>query len=359
MKFLSFLSDLGIISNTESNSSDMSLEQGQNLMNYTNDYKQQSVKNITLLQNTGIPGVNSIIESMDNRVPNISINDRNGDSISELEDNFNKKFSNYNTAHKLFVESSLNANKPSNDVQPYLGKNVTLADGLFSYVNDFGYTQKYSNDAWKKTDPTTCSSTPIGIDKDLYKKFKSGQDMGVGQPCGFAGKNIQNKKTSEYSWVDIKGQKHVYSNDIWKHKIASCNTEAIVLSSDNYDAIPSGSAMTAIDKCIQLEVDPIAWADLMKQNSELTNISTNLISELKKDTIHDNKIIFEKKNVVKNTDSTYYIRIISWSLVFLIILLITIDAISSETGGSVWHMVGIILSVGLFIIINFINVNSI
>ena len=357
MKFLSFLSDLGIISNTESNSSDMSLEQGQHIMNYTNEYKQQSVKNLTLLQTTGIPGVNSIIESMDNRLPNIPINDGKIDSISELEDKFNKKFSNYNAAHKLFVESSLNANNPSNVVHPYLGKNVTLADGLFSYVNDYGYTQKYSNDAWKKTD-ATCSSAPIGIDKDLYKKFNSGQDMGVGQPCGFAGKNIQNKKTSEYAWVDIKGQKHVYSDDIWKRKIASCNTEALVLAPDKYDAIPSGSAMTTIDKCIQLEVDPIAWADLMKQNSELTNISTNLISELKKDTTRDKKIIFEQEKVVKKTDSTYYIRIISWSLVFLMILLITIDAISSETGGSVWHMVGLVLSAGLFIIINFINVSS-
>lgn len=349
MTFLSFLSEL----NDNSDTLDESLKQGQELMEYSKKYKQQSMDNITRLHTTNIAGINSIIESMDNRTPNVPAND----NITDLEDKFNKDFSNYSTAHKLFVESSLTANKPPKDALPYIGKTVTVADGLYSYINDYGFTQKYSNDSWKKVD-STCPSKPIDIDKELYKKLKPGQDMGIGQPCGFAGKNIQNNKTKEYAWVDIKGQKHIYSADIWKRKIASCNTEAIELAPDKYDAIANGSAMTEIDKCMQLEVDSVIFSDLMKQNSELTDISTQMISQLKKGNINNKKDVERRDDLYKiNDDKTYLIRIISWSLLFLTILIITTDAILTQTG-SIWHMAGIAFVAVLFIIINFINVNA-
>lgn len=357
MKIYSFLSDLDINSKKDTNNIDASLAQGVRVMKNINEYIQQSTNNLTGLQCSSMTGVNSIIESMYNRLPNTDNNDRKDDNISINEDKLIKIFSDYNTAYKVFIESTLNANKPNSFLKQYLGKNVSNDDGMFSYINNYGYTQKYSNNAWKNRD-STCSSEPISIDNDLYKKINPGEDIGLGQPCGFAGKNIQNKTTREYAWVDIKGQKHVYSSDIWKRKIASCDTEAILLSSDKYDAIPTGSVMTTIDKCIQLEVDDIALNDLMKQNSELSNIYSKLISEIKKETIPDDKYDFDKKKDVKTLDSKYYIRMISWSILFLMILLITIDAISNEAA-SYWHMAGILISVCLLIIINFINVNSV
>ena len=56
------------------------------------------------------------------------------------------------------------------------------------------------------------------VSKDLMAKFQIGSIMGKGQPCDVAGKNVQNTKTKEYAWVDIKGKKHVYSDKLWKKK---------------------------------------------------------------------------------------------------------------------------------------------
>ena len=331
-----FLYDMDVNSYSTSHS----LEQGKYIQKCKDEYEKPSTDSIRRLQET------NVVESMDNRTH------MRDDDVSEIEDKFNKNFSDYNTAHKGFVESSLNSNKPSESIKQYLGRTVTPEKDTYSYINDYGYTQKYSTDAWKNNHKS-CPSTSVDIDQELYKTIKAGENMGNGQPCGFAGKNVQNKTTKEYAWVDIKGLKHVYSDDIWKNKIASCNTEALLLSASEYDAIATGSIMTEVDKCMKLEIDTVIWSDLMKKNSNLTDISVELISELKKDSSAN----LITTPVVDKDNSAYNIRIISWSLLFITLVIITADAIISENGGTM-HMVGFALVALVFIIINFIHESS-
>ena len=156
-----FLYDLVINSDNTS----QSLEQGKYIQKCKDEYNKQSTDIIRRLQET------NIVESMDGQSQSIPVWEE--DDVSKIEDKFNKKFSNYNIAHKLFVESSLNSNKPSESIKQYLGKTVTIGEDTYSYINDHGYTQKYSTDAWKNNHKS-CPSTSVDIDQELYKTIKAG-----------------------------------------------------------------------------------------------------------------------------------------------------------------------------------------
>ena len=65
----------------------------------------------------------------------------------------------------------------------------------------------------------SCPSDPENVTSEDIANLKlQGPDMGSGQACGAAGTNIQNRDTNEIAWVDIKGYKHIYSDDMWKEK---------------------------------------------------------------------------------------------------------------------------------------------
>jgi len=81
-----------------------------------------------------------------------------------------------------------------------------------------GFTHKYSTDAWSNNN-ASCPTDAITVDTTTYNTFHTGPDMGQGQPCSIAGKNIKNSTTNEYAWVDIKGYKHIYSSTLWKKNL--------------------------------------------------------------------------------------------------------------------------------------------
>jgi hypothetical protein len=206
--------------------------------------------------------------------------------VSELEDQFSKKLAEYNAAYKLFSEAVVKTNTADKEIQQYFGQVVTSGDGNYSYVNDYGYTHKYSTDAWSNN-ADSCPQDALSIDQSLASNMKSGPEMGSGQPCGIAGSNIQNDTTKEYAWVDIKGYKHVYSSDLWASKSASCDVPAIVISDSEYKAIPSGGNITSTDKCLQLDIDPALWNKIMSLNDELLVLSEKLAQQLGKLVVQD------------------------------------------------------------------------
>lgn len=300
MNFSSLMNALGLGSQ---NYNDPSLDQGRQLNDFNRTYTKQIGPQLKQLQDTGIPGVSSVTEAMDASKPNVGVQNRKADQVSELEDQFSKKLAEYNAAYKLFSEAVVNTNTADKEIQQYFGQAVTSGDGNYSYVNDYGYTHKYSTDAWSNN-ADSCQQDAISIDKSLASQMKSGPAMGSGQPCGIAGSNIQNDTTKEHAWVDIKGYKHVYSSDLWASKSASCDVPATVLSDSEYKAIPSGGNMTSTDKCLQLDIDPALWNKIMILNDELLALSKKLAQQLGKLVIQDVELqvtLQESQNEIAQT----------------------------------------------------------
>lgn len=374
MKITSFLNDLGIIPNVDK---DPSLRQGEKLIDYTNGYKKDVLPSIGLMEETTMPGVGSVVEAMDTQRPKVAVPHNNNDEITQLEDEYNKTLVEYERTYQLFSENVLEMRKKQKDTSKYFGQAITSSDGNYKYVNDYGFTHKYSTNAWANNSPT-CPSDAITVDDKLLKQFHKGPDMGEGQACGIAGKNIQNQDTNEISWVDIQGRRHIYSEDVWKTKEATCNVPIVKLSAIEYNAIPEGGAMKSTDSCLQLDIDPAIWSKLMKLNDKLLMLSEVLATKLAELVIEDvelqmalqnmqNKLsqtvtkIKTDRNNIHNYQATMvttsgeledatlnqrmrYIQMIAWFFALIAVVALTVRAYTSD-GSKLMDYVGVIFAI--------------
>lgn len=384
MNITSLMNAIGLGSK---NDNDPSLGQGRQLKYFNRSYTKQIGPQLQLLEETGIPGVSSVVEAMDDAQPNVGVQQRKKDNVSQLEDQFSKKLAEYNAAYKLFSEAVVKTNTADKEIQQYFGQAITSGDGNYSYVNDFGYTQKYSTDAWSNNS-VSCPQDALTVNQSLASQIKSGAAMGVGQPCSIAGNNIQNDKTKEYAWVDIKGYKHIYSSDLWASKATSCNVPAIPISNAEYNAIPSGGSMTTTDKCLQLDIDPALWDKIMRLNDELLAISEMLAAELGKLVVQDVELqvaIKESQNQVSQTSQSLqsdrqamgavqnniittsaeqedtallqrmnYLHLLAWLFLVVTVLSLTAHAFVAPTS-KVSDIIGLIFGIILlFVIVNWL-----
>lgn len=201
------------------------------------------------------------------------------ESVQDLETQFNRSLVAYNSAYKGMMEDLIQRNQENKETGKFFGKNGSEGSGNYVYVNDYGFTHKYSTDSWNDRD-STCASSPVEIPPSMIDKFTVGAPMGTGQPCGVAGKNIVNMETGEAAWVDIKGLRHAYTDEVWAAKAQSCNTEPIRLANAQFKALPEGAAMTTTDRCTALDVDPKAWAKLGTMGENLTVLGQKLAGKL-------------------------------------------------------------------------------
>lgn len=268
------------------------LQQGIQFNQSTFEQIQDTLPYVSALQMNHSPGISSIVENMDTN--RMKVKHNASDDIHILQNEFNQTLVEYNTVYKLFNESMVQPNTIK-DLTPYLGKNIKTNDGNYIYVNDYGYSHKYSIDTWTNKD-VSCDLETVALNTDA--SFQIGPDMEGQQPCGIAGKNIQNAETNEYAWVDIKGYKHVYSSGLWNTK-TSCDIEVIPLNNDTYNAIPSGSNMTSSDTCIQSEIDPELWKQLNQLNDKLYQIATNISVKLDAVVVEDTNLQSSLKSTQK------------------------------------------------------------
>ena len=276
----SMLKDLGIFK--LHNENDPSLNQGLEYGKFKK--KNLDASNYELLQQSSSANMNSIVEAMSSNTSNNNSQANASSSkslatIKDLDNQFQKIMSQYTT-----VLNSMNEQVATNESKYEVSKNmygkvVTNQDSNNVYVNNYGYTHVYSTDSWNNND-ASCPSTVSEVSGDL-DDLPEGPPMGTGQPCKAAGKNVQNTETGEYAWVDIQGIKHVYSADIWDNRSTACmDRESIKLSDFQYNAIPSGSSMTSADNCQNINVDPTSYNNLMKLNSQLSQLALQMVDEI-------------------------------------------------------------------------------
>ena len=260
------------------------LEQGKDILQYNDDMDEIVSPHLKLIQSStlkeGLPGSNLS-----------HIDKKSLEGLQNIENKFNQTLALYAQTYKQFNEDLLTKRQSSKKIVDYLGKVVSDTDGNNYYVNNFGFTHKYSDNAWEKNN-NSCPSTSTTYNQKMTN-FKSALPMVQGQPCKIAGQNIKNKDTKEQAWVDIKGIKHPYSN---KKKNESCSTKPIVLSASDYNLIPTGGAMSKTDECLSLDVNPNLWSRLQRLNKKLKKQALQLSEEIEKLSLEDSNTKQELMN---------------------------------------------------------------
>jgi hypothetical protein len=273
------IDDIRNIFNNSENKSYPVLKQGRQFIKYSDDYVKVVKPELKIIQETSSPKLASVVETLES---SNSLSQKSKTQISKVSKNeqeFNRTLAEYTAAYNSYIQELLNKNQTMQKVNQYFGKAVSENDGKYSYINDFGYTHRYSTDAWLKND-ASCPNTVVSISADDYKLLNPGPDMGLGQSCKIAGQNIQNIDTQEVAWVDIKGYKHIYPQEIWKNKQSSCDVTPIRISKTAFDNIPSGSPMTTTSVCSQMDVNPVLLDKLNKLNNKLVSLAKNMVSEM-------------------------------------------------------------------------------
>ena len=237
----------------------------------------------TLINNNATPAMNSIVEAQTN-YNDISLNeicDVTSD-LYNLEICFQRTLQKYNTIYNIVSQEILFENEIKS-VNKNILNNIIENDGNYYYVNNFGYTHKYTTDLTKNDE--SCPNTPIEYSDSLDNLLK-GPDMNEGQPCDIAGRVVQNKSSGEYAWVDIEGIKHIFTQDAWDNQDDSCNpppsgpNSLLLLDEDKYNAIPAGSNMESTGTCNYFKLNPNNLQLLGELNNKLLELSSKIITEI-------------------------------------------------------------------------------
>lgn len=369
-----------MFNNNGSNVLKFNLDQGKKLLDY-NQSVDDMIKPTLKLISSG-----TLIESMSNH--NLSGTDKKSiEGLENIENEFNRTLSEYSSTYQQFSEELLNKTQSKKPIIDYLGKTVN-AEGTLVYVNNFGYSHQYSTDSWNGGNPgTSCSPDPVNYSQSLPGGFKVGPNMGKGQPCGIAGKVIKNTGNNEYAWVDIKGYKHIFPQGI-KMSESCAEINVMNVSSNDYNAIPSGDSMSSTEECLALDVNPGLWQKLQNINkklkvqaSELNNGLDNLHLESdeankeleqQKRTLQkyiteiddDNKKLLYNKNMLmqmsgEEEDATLrmtsnYYGYLVWIMLMILIVLLTMKTSLGKSGGEISPIVYLISALFLLIFIVFL-----
>ncbi|KXB08897.1 hypothetical protein AKJ59_00375 [candidate division MSBL1 archaeon SCGC-AAA385M02] len=267
---------------------DSSLLQGERLLAFSKKDLRDEEKHMNLIQQGSSNEIGSIQEAMedhDSIQPHVAAGKENP-LITKIEDEFNDTLQHYTTLYQELMKDLIQKDKAQQDVQQYFGKVVKTEKGDYYYVNNYGYKQEYSTESWT-ANSKTCPSKPISITDDDIEKLPNGYMMDVGQACNVSGKNIKNKDSGEIAWVDIRGVKHPYENNVWQYKKGSCNMEPVLLESDEYNGVPLGVPMNANTECDRLGLNDNVWDKLVGLNDKLITLSKQLVIEIGKIGIED------------------------------------------------------------------------
>ena len=356
------INDIRNVFNNSGSKNQPILKQGKEFISYADDYVKVVSPELKIIQQTTSPKLKSIVETLES-INSLSQNNKVPVStVSKIENEFNRTLVEYTNTYNSFMQELLNKSQTQKNVNQYFGKVISDTDGNYSYVNDFGYTHRYSNDAWLKND-SSCPNVITKISAGDFKSFLKGPNMGLGQACKIAGQNVQNKDTQEVAWVDIKGYKHLYPKEVWKGKQASCNLEAIKISKTAFDNIPSGSLMTTTSVCNKMDLNPVLLGKLNELNNKLVSLAKSIMSELNNVSVNNtdlNNKLTQKKTELRNyinefnnqkslgfsgTDmitiegekensNSYlnysYYRYLAWLIIFIFIILIIFKSLVSD-----------------------------
>lgn len=245
------------------------LPQGAELLKYRNNKIQSLQKRTAMLSapdgymgNESINGNNyshksskrlNNVEGFTGMIGQTAANKRNEQELAEVqevENTFNKKMSNYATAHKSLMDKTHSFITSTDSSNRYANKNIRLANGEIGYVNSRGtykwYPSKYVFESTSGKNGCPSSYVNVDIDSDNYNMPGSvinttpplsvGTFMTAGQNCGREGRNIHSTMSARSSDIIPKwegcykintGDGMMVQADLGeKVSVANCKTRA-------------------------------------------------------------------------------------------------------------------------------------
>ena len=216
--------------------------------------------------------------------------------LTALESKFNNDMKDYQEKYKKYLEELVTRqNEVNTDVK---GKVINYNDGntiTKYYVNSQGVARKFEADSWQGRDKSSCSDPVKTVGGEVFSKLSTGPNMGIGEMCMDGGLNVSDNGGS-VAWLDNLGYKHLYRD--FRNKDKSCPDAVRDLTSEQFNAIPSGSMQNNIDKCEVTNLKGGTYIQLVNLNRKLMNSirqMKNLVDKLEgEDKKLDNEINNQK-----------------------------------------------------------------
>ena len=217
--------------------------------------------------------------------------------LKAIEFKFNNDMQKYENLYKKYLEELVTRqNEVNTDVK---GKVINYNDGNTIskyYVNSQGVARKFEADAWSGRDKNSCSDPVKTVGGEVFSKLSNGPNMGIGEMCMDGGLNVSDAGGS-VAWLDNLGYKHLYRD--FRNKDKTCPDAIRELTSEQFNAIPSGAMQENSDKCEVTNLKGGTYVTLVNLNRKLMDSirqMKNLVDKLEvEDKKLDNEIDNQKK----------------------------------------------------------------
>ena len=217
--------------------------------------------------------------------------------LKAIEFQFNEDMKKYEKLYKKYLEELVTRqNEINTDVK---GKVINYNDGNTIskyYVNSQGVARKFQPDAWGGRDKNTCSDPAKTVGGDVFSKLSTGPNMGIGEACMDGGLNVSDAGGS-VAWLDNLGYKHLYRD--FRNKDKTCPDAIRDLTSEQFNAIPSGAMQENSDKCEVTSLKGGTYVTLINLNRKLMNSIRQMKNLVDKLEVEDKKLDNEVENQKK------------------------------------------------------------
>ena len=232
-----------------------------------------------------------VLEGLENSTTNTngrakldSITNKELAILNNLETKFDEKLNQYKNAFQDYLTDLTNKqNAPS---ASYKNKVVKNNQGSHFWVNNMGYSRKFSTDAWSRKS-ASCPTSSATLNANTLATYPQGPAMGIGEKCGPVGLNVQSSAGGGTAWLSPNGEKHPYTNFIDKNK--SCPSSKTTLTPTEYEAIPTGKVWGETDSC-DLLASSDKYSRVQQLNNDLKSISTQMNQQVQVILAKDKKV---------------------------------------------------------------------
>jgi len=217
--------------------------------------------------------------------------------LTALEQKFNDDMKKYEEKYKKYLEELVTRqNEVNTDVK---GKVINYNDGnqiSKYYVNSQGVARKFEADAWEGRDKSSCSDPVKTVGGEVFSKLSNGPIMGIGEMCMDGGLNVSDAGGA-VAWLDNLGYKHLYRD--FRNKDKTCPDAVRELTSEQFNAIPSGAMQENSDKCEVTNLKGGTYIQLVNLNRRLMNSIRQMKNLVDKLETEDKKLDSEIENQKK------------------------------------------------------------
>lgn len=266
-----------------------------------NDGKIPTVKyakgwKVFLKPNNGMPEAKLATIGEGNAIEKVMARERR--DMQKLENSFNNYLSQYKSVYKAYLDEIVAKQGAGSST---FRNSIRLGpDGNRYYITGMGIARQFDAGSWQARDRTSCPDSSGRITEQQLQSLSRGANMGQGETCRTGGYNAKSAN-GEVAWVDSEGLKHIYNDYASRHN--TCPKRYSQMSTQKFNAIPSGKTWGEDDQCVLLDLDTEKGRQAQALNDKLIEVAGQMKtlienSEHKEVLVRDEKGK-EKKDLLK------------------------------------------------------------